>query len=120
MKAEKYILKMLEWDLKAPGPMGWLRRGSKADGCEVQARTIAKYLLEIGCLERKLIGVVPSKVSAAALWLARLALGREEWVSEDLILIYSKMLMMVVLDCQSRALYNLFRARTIASCRFND
>src|SRR5882757_9362036 len=35
LKAEKYILKMLEWDLKAPGPMGWLRRASKADGCEV-------------------------------------------------------------------------------------
>lgn len=81
LKAEKYILKILEWDLKAPGPMGWLRRGSKADGCEVQARTVAKYLLEIGCLERKLIGVVPSKVSAAALWLARLALGRDEWTA---------------------------------------
>lgn len=82
LKAEKYILKMLDWDLKAPGPMGWLRRASKADGCEVQARTIAKYLLEVGCLERKLIGVVPSKLSAAAMWLARLALGRDEWVSE--------------------------------------
>lgn len=81
LKAEKYILKMLEWDLKAPGPMGWLRRASKADGCEVQARTIAKYLLEVGCLERKLIGVVPSKVSAAAMWLARLALGRDEWTA---------------------------------------
>ena len=80
LKAEKYILKTLEWDLRAPGPLGWLRRGSKADDCEVHARTVAKYLIEIACLERKLIGIVPSLTSAAALWLARLTLGREVWV----------------------------------------
>jgi len=80
LKAEKYILKTLEWDLRAPGPLGWLRRGSKADDCEVNARTVAKYLMEIACLERTLIGVVPSLVAAAALWLGRLTLGREVWV----------------------------------------
>jgi G2/mitotic-specific cyclin 1/2 len=80
LKAERYILKTLEWDLRAPGPLGWLRRGSKADDCEVNARTVAKYLIEIACLERTLIGVVPSLISAAALWLARLTLGREVWV----------------------------------------
>lgn len=81
LKAERYMLKTLDWDLRAPGPMGWLRRGSKADDCEVHARTIAKYLLEIGLVERRLIGLVPSLLSAAALWLARLTLGREEWAS---------------------------------------
>ncbi|KAF8189336.1 nime/cyclinb [Pholiota molesta] len=75
-----YILRTLEWDLRAPGPMGWLRRASKADDCEVHARTIAKYLLEIGCVDRRFIGIVPSLLSAAAIWLARLSLGREEWV----------------------------------------
>ncbi|PPQ66962.1 hypothetical protein CVT26_009993 [Gymnopilus dilepis] len=79
LKAERYILKTLEWDLRAPGPMGWLRRGSKADDCEVHARTIAKYLIEIGLVERRLVALVPSLVSAAGLWLARLTLGREEW-----------------------------------------
>ena len=81
LKAERYILKTLEWDLRAPGPMGWLRRGSKADDCEVHARTIAKYLIEIGLVERRLVALVPSLVSAAGLWLARLTLGREEWVN---------------------------------------
>jgi hypothetical protein len=80
LKAERYILRTLEWDLRAPGPMGWLRRASKADDCEVHARTIAKYLLEIGCVDRRFIGIVPSLLSAAAIWLARLSLGREEWV----------------------------------------
>ena len=79
-QAERYILRILEWDLRAPGPMNWLRRGSKADDCEVHARTIAKYLIEIGLVERRLIRFVPSLISATALWLARLSLGREEWV----------------------------------------
>jgi len=83
LKSERYILRTIEWDLRAPGPMGWLRRGSKADDCEVHARSIAKYLIEISLVERKLIGTVPSLVSAAALWLARLTLGREDWVSHS-------------------------------------
>ncbi|KAF8999074.1 cyclin-like protein [Cyathus striatus] len=79
LKAERYILRTIEWDLRAPGPMGWLRRASKADDCEVQARTIAKYLLEIGLVEWRLINVVPSAMAAVALWLARLTLDREDW-----------------------------------------
>lgn len=80
LTAERYILRTIEWDLRAPGPLGWLRRASKADDCELHARTISKYLLEIGCVERRLIGIVPSLMAAAAIWLARLALGREKWV----------------------------------------
>jgi G2/mitotic-specific cyclin 2 len=81
LKAERYILKSIAWDLRYPGPMGWLRRGSKADDCEVKARTVAKYLLEVACLERRLVATLPSLLAAAALWLSRLVLGREEWVS---------------------------------------
>ena len=80
LTAERYILKAIDWDLRYPGPMGWLRRGSKADDCEIKARTVAKYLLEIGCLEWQLVATLPSLLAAAALWLARLVLGREEWV----------------------------------------
>ncbi|PFH48095.1 hypothetical protein AMATHDRAFT_66250 [Amanita thiersii Skay4041] len=79
IRAEQYVLKALDWDLKYPGPLGWLRRGSKADDYEEKARTIAKYLMEIGCMERKLISTTPSKLAAAALWFARLVIGREEW-----------------------------------------
>ncbi|KAG6853408.1 hypothetical protein C0991_004639 [Blastosporella zonata] len=79
LKAEGYILKTIDWDLRYPGPMGWLRRGSKADDCDTQARTVGKYLIEIGCLEWRLVGTLPSLLAAAALWLARLVLGREIW-----------------------------------------
>ncbi|KAK0496222.1 g2/mitotic-specific cyclin cdc13 [Armillaria luteobubalina] len=79
LKAEQYVLKTLNWDLSYTGPMSWLRRGSKADDLEVTARTIAKYLLEVGCIEWRLVATPASLVAAASLWLARLALGREEW-----------------------------------------
>ncbi|KAG6820919.1 hypothetical protein H0H93_009693 [Arthromyces matolae] len=79
LKAERYMLKTLNYDLRYPGPMNWLRRGSKADDCDTQARTVGKYLVEIGCLEWRLVGTVPSLLAGAALWLARLVLGREIW-----------------------------------------
>ncbi|KAF8067783.1 nime/cyclinb [Lyophyllum atratum] len=79
LKAERYLLKTLDWDLRYPGPMGWLRRGSKADDCDTKARTVGKYLMEIGCLEWRLVGTLPSLLAAAALWLGRLVLGREIW-----------------------------------------
>jgi len=79
IRAEQYVLKAIGWNLSFPGPMGWLRRGSKADEYEEKARTIAKYFLEAGCLERGLIGIPSSLTAAASLWLARLILGREEW-----------------------------------------
>lgn len=79
LKAEMYILKIVEWDLRCPGPMNWLRRGSKADECDGNARTVAKYFTEIACLERRLVGVVPSLVAAAALWLGRLVVGKADW-----------------------------------------
>jgi Cyclin len=82
LRAERYVLNVIDWDLRFPGPMGWLRRGSKADDCEEKARTVAKYLLEVGMIEWRLVGTLPSLLAAAALWLARLVLGREVWVSD--------------------------------------
>ncbi|KAF8899794.1 cyclin-like protein [Gymnopilus junonius] len=127
LKAERYILKTLQWDLRAPGPMGWLRRGSKADDCEVQARTIAKYLLEVGLVERRLVCLVPSLLSAASLWLARLILGREEWTpnlehyttysEKELIPVASIMVEYVITNpIQHESLYKKYAHRRYFKC----
>lgn len=84
LQAECYILDTIGWDLSYPGPMGWLRRASRADGLEIRSRTIAKYLLEVGIFEPRLISVPPSLMAAAAIYLARLAMDREDWVSTSL------------------------------------
>lgn len=81
LQAEKYILRTLGWDLSYPNPMSWLRRASKADAYDVQTRTMAKFLVEISVVDERLLKCPPSLLSAAALWLARLVLDREEWVS---------------------------------------
>ncbi|KAJ7755384.1 g2/mitotic-specific cyclin cdc13 [Mycena maculata] len=81
LQAERYVLKTLDWNLSYPNPVHYLRRISKADDYNVKARTLGKYLLEIGCLEWRLIAAPPSLLAAAAIWLARMALGDENWAS---------------------------------------
>ncbi|KAJ7151126.1 g2/mitotic-specific cyclin cdc13 [Mycena filopes] len=78
LQAERYVLKTLDWNLSYPNPVHYLRRVSKADDYNVKARTLGKYLLEIGCLEWRLIAAPPSLLAAAAIWLARIALGEGE------------------------------------------
>lgn len=78
--AERYVLKTIDWNLSFPNPMHFLRRISKADDYDVKARTIGKYLLEVGALEWRLLATPPSLMAAASIWLARLILGNYKWV----------------------------------------
>ncbi|KAG6885565.1 hypothetical protein C0993_012808 [Termitomyces sp. T159_Od127] len=80
LQAERYVLKTLDWNLSYPNPVHFLRRISKADDYNVKVRTLAKFLLEISCLEWRLIAAPPSLLAAASIWLARLALDMEVWV----------------------------------------
>ncbi|KAL0958380.1 hypothetical protein HGRIS_000522 [Hohenbuehelia grisea] len=79
IKAERFILRIIDYNLTYPSPMNFLRRASKADGLEINARTVGKYLLEVCCIQWRLVGVPPSLQAAASLWLGRLVFGREEW-----------------------------------------
>lgn len=44
LKAERYMLKVLGFNLSYANPMNFLRRISKADNYDIQTRTVAKYL----------------------------------------------------------------------------
>ncbi|KAF9226410.1 hypothetical protein BS17DRAFT_729579 [Gyrodon lividus] len=79
--AERYVLKTIDWNLSLPNPMHFLRRISKADDYDVKARTIGKYLLEVGALEWRLLATPPSLMAAASIWLARLILGNDRWTA---------------------------------------
>lgn len=79
LRAERYLLTTLGFDLSFPNPLHFLRRVSKADGYDVHARTVAKYFIEISCVEHRLIPFPPSMLAAAAMWLARLCLERGPW-----------------------------------------
>ncbi|EOR04170.1 G2/mitotic-specific cyclin cdc13 [Wallemia ichthyophaga EXF-994] len=79
LKAEQYVLQILSWDLSYPNPIHFLRRVSKADDYDIETRTLAKYFMEISCVEEKLLQFPPSQIAAAGTYLARMCLDRGEW-----------------------------------------
>lgn len=85
LKAERFVLAALNYDLSYPNPMNFLRRISKADNYDIQTRTLGKYLLEISLLDHRFMKYSPSQIAAASMYLARLILERGEWVSRLLV-----------------------------------
>ena len=81
LKAERFVLAALNYDLSYPNPMNFLRRISKADNYDIQTRTLGKYLLEISLLDHRFMEYPPSHVAASAMYLSRLILERGAWVS---------------------------------------
>ena len=80
LKAERFMLSMLAFELGWPGPMSFLRRISKADDYDLETRTLAKYFLEITIMDERFVGSPPSFVAAGAHCLARMMLKKGAWV----------------------------------------
>lgn len=81
LKAERFMLTMLQFELGWPGPMSFLRRISKADDYDLETRTLAKYFLEVTLMDERFIGSPPSFIAAASHCLSRLMLRKGNWVS---------------------------------------
>jgi len=79
LKAERFMLSMLQFELGFPGPMSFLRRISKADDYDLETRTLAKYFLEVTLMDERFIGSVPSFLAAASHCLAREMLRKGHW-----------------------------------------
>ncbi|KAB5545602.1 cyclin-like protein [Coniochaeta sp. 2T2.1] len=79
LKAERFMLSMLDFELGWPGPMSFLRRISKADDYDVDTRTLAKYFLEVTIMDERFVGSPPSYIAAGAHCLARYMLRKGNW-----------------------------------------
>ncbi|KAJ3164165.1 G2/mitotic-specific cyclin [Irineochytrium annulatum] len=79
MRAERYVLAVLDFNLQYPSPMSFLRRCSKAEQYDIQTRTLAKYLMEISLIDHQFMEIPPSQVAGAGLFLAREMLKRGSW-----------------------------------------
>ncbi|KAI8929256.1 cyclin-like protein [Entophlyctis helioformis] len=79
LRAERYLLQVLDFSLQYPSPMSFLRRTSKADHYDIQTRTLAKYLMEVSLVDHRFLKMPPSLIAAAGLYLARHMLLRGEW-----------------------------------------
>lgn len=80
IKAERFILANLNFDLQYPNPLNFLRRISKADNYDNVTRTMGKYLMEISLLDESFISHPPSLIAASAMYVARHVRGSYEWV----------------------------------------
>jgi hypothetical protein len=81
LKAERFMLSMLAFELGWPGPMSFLRRISKADDYDLETRTMAKYFLEVTIMDERFVGSPASFLAAGAQCISRLLLGKGDWVS---------------------------------------
>ncbi|KAI4601944.1 hypothetical protein KJ359_010810 [Pestalotiopsis sp. 9143b] len=82
LKAERYMLSMLDFNLGFPGPMSFLRRISKADDYDLETRTLAKYFLEVTIMDERFVACPPSFLAAGAHCLSRLILEKGKWTTE--------------------------------------
>ncbi|KAJ5746341.1 hypothetical protein N7520_011523 [Penicillium odoratum] len=81
LKAERFMLNILEFELGWPGPMSFLRRISKADDYDLETRTVAKYFIELTIMDERFVCTPPSFAAAGAHCLARLMLRKGCWTS---------------------------------------
>ncbi|KAI9820994.1 MAG: hypothetical protein M1832_003466 [Thelocarpon impressellum] len=81
LKAERFMLSMLQFELGWPGPMSFLRRISKADDYDAEIRTLAKYFLEVASMDERFVALPASLVAAASHCLARLMLRKGDWTA---------------------------------------
>ncbi|KAG7812472.1 hypothetical protein KL921_001704 [Ogataea angusta] len=87
LRAEKFMVEVLKFEFGWPGPMSFLRRGSKADDYDNEVRTLAKYFIEVTIMDPRFVASAPSWLAAGAQFLARRMLGRGDWT--DLHVFYS-------------------------------
>jgi len=84
LRAERYVLGVLGFNLSYPSPLNFLRRCSKADNYELETRTMAKYILEVIMLHEDFLTTLPSEASAAAIHISRQCLHGLEWVRSQI------------------------------------
>ncbi|KAI1337479.1 cyclin-like protein [Xylariaceae sp. FL0016] len=79
LKAERFMLSMLNFELGWPGPMSFLRRISKADDYDLETRTLSKYFLEVAIMDERFVASPPSYIAAGSHCISRLILSKGEW-----------------------------------------
>ncbi|QLL31644.1 hypothetical protein HG536_0B05090 [Torulaspora globosa] len=84
IKAERFMIDTLDFEIGWPGPMSFLRRISKADDYEYDIRTLAKYLLETTVMDPKLAAAPPSWLAAGAYFLSKVILGSNDWTNKHI------------------------------------
>ncbi|KAF9197351.1 hypothetical protein BGZ49_002250 [Haplosporangium sp. Z 27] len=81
-QAEIGMLRALDYDLGAPGPMSFLRRISRADNYDDDIRTLAKYLVDVTLCDHRFIRLPSSMIAAVSYRASMYLLFRGDWTFE--------------------------------------
>ncbi|KAJ2467293.1 B-type cyclin, partial [Coemansia sp. RSA 2320] len=121
LAAERYVLRMLDFDMGWPGPLSFLRRISKADLYDPATRTLAKYMMEVTLMDERFIGVPCSKIAAIAHYLAMRFLDKGPWTRahafyagyfESELMPYARVLIRLLMEpLKHRAIYDKYAQR---------
>ncbi|PVU95384.1 hypothetical protein BB561_001849 [Smittium simulii] len=79
LTAERFLLRVIDYNLSFCGPLTFLRRVSKADNYNLKNRTLAKYFMEISLVDHSFLPFPPSLIAAASFYTARLLSDVNEW-----------------------------------------
>ena len=71
LKAERYMLQVLNFAINYPNPLTFLRRVSKAEGYDTRSRTLAKYFMESALVDSGFVTCAGSLLAAGSIYLAR-------------------------------------------------
>ncbi|KAF8919097.1 hypothetical protein BGZ52_012585 [Haplosporangium bisporale] len=79
------MLKVLNYDLGAPGPMTFLRRISRVDQFDVDIRTLTKYLIDVTLCDERFLSMPASKIAAVGYCASMRLLNRGEWTLDHVV-----------------------------------
>jgi hypothetical protein len=96
-KAEKYMLYTLDYNIKYVNPLYFLRRASKANNYEKKSRKMAKYLLELMCLNREFCRFKKSIICTTAMYFSRKVCQSD--INKSLFFMYSRLERSDIKDC---------------------
>ncbi|KAG0030614.1 hypothetical protein BGZ81_002417 [Podila clonocystis] len=83
--AEIGMLKVLNYDLGAPGPMTFLRRISRVDRFDVDIRTLTKYLVDVTLFDERFLQMPASKIAAVGYCASMRLLNRGGWTLDHVV-----------------------------------
>jgi G2/mitotic-specific cyclin 3/4 len=82
-RAERYILRILDYRLAWPGPLPFLERINKASQVPSLTKIIAEYILEATVTTSTHALELPSLIAASAFLLAQSLMGNYNWVRQN-------------------------------------
>ena len=89
LKAERWLLNSLQFNLGVPTPMQFIRLIVKADNYDIKIRTLSKFFVEVMAIDERSLSRTWSLTAATAVYLAKKMCDDSSWVNYIHLLFFS-------------------------------